>query len=175
MKKLFLTLSILLAAALSVAQLPDPHLTPGDANPVLTDAVLRAPGFKTGPYRNVPMKTKLAVLKEYGYAYVPGKHAGGYTLAKRISDGVQMLVEIDHLESLEIGGSNDIKNLWPEPLHMNVNGLDEGAKVKDAVEDRLAALVRKGAMDGATARKLVATDWVAAYRTYVGDLPKFKN
>jgi hypothetical protein len=50
--------------------------------------------------------------------------------------------ELDHLASLEIGGSNSQRNLWPEPLRLNVGGKDEGTITKDRLENRLGELVR---------------------------------
>jgi len=48
--------------------------------------------------RQVSEATKRAVFKEYGIDYA--KHE---------------CCEVDHLIPLELGGSNSIKNLWPEP------------------------------------------------------------
>jgi hypothetical protein len=54
------------------------------------------PGYAKS-VRHVSGRTKAAVCAEYGIAaHQPGEY------------------EIDHLISLELGGSNDIKNLWPE-------------------------------------------------------------
>ena len=53
---------------------------------------------------------------------VPGNHQGEC----RGSEGC----EIDHLISLEIGGSNDITNLWPQPFQGTWN-----AHMKDALEN----------------------------------------
>ncbi len=49
--------------------------------------------------------------------------------------------EVDHLISLELGGSNDIKNLWPEPLH---DPAGNGAVDKDAIENQLHDMVCSG-------------------------------
>jgi len=141
-----------------ISYLPDPTLTPGDANPKLTDAVLRAPGFHTGPYRHVPLGEKRAVFKAYG---IPWSTHAKY--------------EVDHFWSLEVGGSNDIKNLWPEPYHLNVQGKDLGARTKDKIEDKLGALVRSGKMTGADARLLIAHDWTIAYIKFCGPLPDFHS
>jgi hypothetical protein len=71
--------------------------------------------------------------------------------------------EEDHLISLEIGGSPDSPaNLWPEPY-----AGPGGARVKDLIENKLHALVCEGAMPLATAQNLIATNWWAAYETYV--------
>ena len=71
--------------------------------------------------------------------------------------------EVDHLIPLSIGGSNSIKNLWPESYHTVWN-----ARVKDRLEDRLHALVIGGKLDLKTAQREIATDWIAAYKKYIG-------
>jgi hypothetical protein len=74
--------------------------------------------------------------------------------------------EVDHLVPLSIGGSNSIKNLWPESYRTVWN-----AHVKDRLEDRLHALVVSGKLDLETAQREIATDWIAAYKKYVGPSP----
>ena len=74
--------------------------------------------------------------------------------------------EVDHLISLEIGGSNDIRNLWPEPYAGRW-----GARTKDVLENRLHDLVCSGRLSPAPAQQQEARDWVAAYRRYVGGPP----
>jgi len=70
---------------------------------------------------------------------------------------------VDHLISLELGGSNSIKNLWPEPYTGDLN-----AHVKDKLENKLHSLVCNGDIDLKTAQQEIATDWVAAYIKYIG-------
>ena len=81
--------------------------------------------------------------------------------------------EADHLTPLSIGGSNSIRNLWPEPLRLNVDGYDLGAVTKDALEERLHWLVVSGRLDLKEAQRAIATDWTAAYQRYVGQLPLY--
>ncbi len=142
---------------------PDPKLTPGATDPAVTQATLAKTVCKVNPktgrpasytagVRNVAASTKTKVFAEYGIP--PARRNGNF--------------EIDHLISLELGGANDIKNLWPQsyvtaPLN---------AHVKDALEDRLHALVCKDTVTLREAQDALRTDWVAAYRKYVGPLPK---
>src|ERR1700730_15090688 len=74
---------------------PDPKLTPGDTFDVTAQDVC-TPGYAR-KVRNVPVEMKRQVYREYG---ITSQGPGDY--------------EIDHLISLELGGSNSIKNLWPE-------------------------------------------------------------
>jgi len=137
-------------------QYPNPNLTPGVADPSITEAVVTSPNFTTRNFRDVPDSEKKADAKEYGVDW--SQHS---------------LYEFDHFISIEIGGSNDIKNLWPEPLHLNVNGFDEGAKTKDRIEDVLGRLVHVGTISLVEAQQEITTDWVAAYKQRIGPLPRF--
>jgi hypothetical protein len=68
--------------------------------------------------------------------------------------------EYDHLVPLELGGApNDARNLWPEP--------GASPNPKDALEDELNQLVCRRRMALAHAQRLIAGNWVAAYREYV--------
>jgi hypothetical protein len=81
------------AAAGDAPILPDHNLTPGDTLPVSVET-LCIPGYPKG-VRHVAGRVKESV-----YRYKLESHEG-YT--------------IDHLIAIELGGSNDPKNLWPQP------------------------------------------------------------
>ena len=128
---------------------PNTSLTPGD---VLTTDVktICTPGY-TKTVRNVPSSVKHAVYNNYG---IPTHKPGDY--------------EVDHLISLELGGSNSIRNLWPEsfvskPLN---------AHVKDDVENKLHQLICSGQISVQAAQQAIAQNWPAAYQKYVGPLPR---
>ena len=61
-------------------------------------------------------------------------------------------IEIDHIVSLELGGSNDIANLYPEPGSGRAN-----YHVKDELENKLHDLVCSGAMTLRAAQRGIAT------------------
>lgn len=123
---------------------PDPNLTPGAILPVTAAEVCR-PGYAKS-VRRVDSKTKALVYHEYGI-----EHHGSAAY------------EIDHLISLSLGGSNDIRNLWPESLNTHPwNG-----HAKDRLEDRLHKLVCKGALGLDEAQAAIASNWIAAYRKYI--------
>jgi hypothetical protein len=98
--------------------------------------------------RDVPTSESDAVYARYHVVHVPYAH------------------EVDHLISLELGGSNAIGNLWPEPYAGRW-----GARTKDMLENRLHDLVCSGALSLPKAQHLEATNWVAAYRRFVAEPP----
>ena len=122
------------------ALMPDPQLTPGDAADVTKDDIC-TPGYSK-KVRNVPSSVKKRVYALYGRQKEQG-----------------ICCEVDHLISLELGGSNDIRNLWPEPYEPR-----PGAYEKDKVENYLHRQVCAGTMELADAQKQIATDWYAVYQ-----------
>ena len=134
--------------------LPDATLTPGVTRPGVTAADL-CPVAHTPGLRNVPQSEKKAVYREYGIA----PHQGYCAVAQGC--------EVDHLISLELGGANDIGNLWPE----RYSGTVWNAHVKDKLENRLHALVCAGAVSLEEAQRTIAADWIAAYKQYIGPDP----
>jgi hypothetical protein len=79
-----------------------------------------------------------------------------------VSDPPPGAYELDYLIAPELGGTNDIRNLWPQPYRT----LPWDAHAKDALEDRLYQLVCDGSLTLATAQQDLATDWIAAYKKY---------
>jgi hypothetical protein len=74
--------------------------------------------------------------------------------------------EIDHLISLELGGSNSILNLWPESyITQPLN-----AHVKDELENKLHELICSGQLPVQQAQQEIAQDWIAAYQKNVKPL-----
>lgn len=127
--------------------LPNHKLTPGVVLPVTT-AQICVPGY-AGDTRNVSQATKMQVFKEYHL--VPTPHE----------------FEVDHLISLELGGSNAIGNLWPQSYLTH----PWNAHVKDKLEDHLHSVVCKGDVPLTTAQHALRTNWIDAYKKYVGGTP----
>ena len=122
-------------------QLPDPKLTPGDVLEVRVRDIA-VPGYSK-KVRNVTASTKKKAYEEYGITH---REKGEY--------------EVDHLISLQLGGSNSLKNLWPQSYQTQ----PWNAYIKDAVENELHARVVDGSMDLKTAQRMIATNWIAAYQ-----------
>jgi hypothetical protein len=70
--------------------------------------------------------------------------------------------ELDYLITPELGGSQDARNLWPQPF----TGTVWSAYVKDELELHLHEQVCAGRMDFATAQREIAHDWIAAYKRH---------
>ena len=109
-----------------------------------------SPTFRTSAIRNVPESEKFAVEREYGMT--PGHYGSA--------------LEIDHIVSLELGGSNDIANLFPEKLHAH-----PGYRVKDKLENKLHDLVCAGTMTLRSAERGIASNWEALYKKVFGTAP----
>lgn len=116
--------------------LPDLSCTTGAVFANATVAQICKPGY-AGSVRDVPQSEKDQVFAEYGIAQHP---SGAY--------------EVDHLVSLELGGSNDIANLWPEAATPK-----PGFHEKDKVEGYLHNQVCSGEMALKDAQAGIAKNW----------------
>jgi hypothetical protein len=126
--------------------LPNPSLSPGDTIPG-AGALLCTPGYSKS-VRHVSGSTKHKVYEEYG---ITSRKPAEY--------------EVDHLISLELGGSNDIQNLWPQSYVTQ----PWNAHKKDVLENKLHQLVCSGQIPLHQAQYEIAHDWIAAYKKYVGN------
>jgi hypothetical protein len=109
---------------------PNQSLTPGATDPQLTQAGVASTICRRGytsTVRNVSTQTKHKVYLAYG-----------------ISRAAQRGYVIDHLVPLEVGGANDITNLWPEPK--------TDAKAKDTLENQMHTAVCAGTVSLAAAQ-----------------------
>ena len=137
---------------------PDPRITPGALNPAVRQdnihetICIRGYSRSIRPSENYTERLKRLGIRRYGYG------------DRQLRD-----YEEDHLVSLELGGSpTDPRNLWPEPHHV-IGGW--GSYAKDRLENRLHGLVCRGRVPLAQAQRAIASDWIAAYRRYVGPNP----
>jgi hypothetical protein len=132
-----------LAGGAFAGDLPDRTKTPGDVDASLTAAKLCAKGFTTKSIRNVPSALKAKVYSSY-----------------HLKPGVKPCAcEVDHLVSLEIGGSNSQKNLWPQSYVT----APWNAHVKDRLENQLHNLVCAGTITLDQAQTEIRADWISSY------------
>lgn len=120
---------------------PNKKLTPGDVIQAATKDDICTPGYSS-KIRDVSSSIKLQVYKEYNVSY-PQKR-GDY--------------EVDHFVPLELGGSNDIKNLWLEPASPT-----PGFHQKDIVENYLHKKVCDNKIDLKEAQDKIMSDWYKVY------------
>ena len=120
--------------------LQDSACTPGAVIGSATKEQICVSGYSKS-VRDVPSSEKEQAYQEYG---ITTHTAGQY--------------EVDHLVSLELGGSNDIANLWPEAAVPT-----PGFHQKDAVENYLHAQVCNGSIPLAQAQQEIAANWLSVY------------
>ncbi|MGO4535146.1 hypothetical protein [Leifsonia sp. 2MCAF36] len=96
---------------------------------------MRPPASNTGRFKHES-------LLEYGMAY-------------------SKTAEYDHLVSLELGGTNSVSNLWPEPNAAAAKGVNNP---KDPVENALNQAVCTHKVTLAAAQQAIAADWTTAER-----------
>jgi hypothetical protein len=128
------------------AAVPNPSLTPGATRPVALSDVCSMAHEQV--VRDVPDQLRQQVFKEYGI------------LNPRPED-----YEIDYLIAPGLGGTQDIHNLWPEPSKLSA----WNAHAKDDLEERLHQLVCAGKLDLPTAQQAIASNWISAYKRYLGN------
>jgi hypothetical protein len=120
---------------------PNPRLTPGATRLITREKVCQV------PTESPTISASLAkqVFEEYGISR-PRPHA----------------YEVDFLITPELGGSDDIRNIWPQPY----SGDEWNAHVKDALEEHLHVMVCAGRLDLTAAQRDMVHDWVSAYKRY---------
>jgi hypothetical protein len=128
------------------AVVPNRSLTPGAVRAVSLKEICSSTDDDLDP--TVPSSTERAVLQEYGLP----------------PNGPSRNYQIDYLVNPQLGGTNDIRNLWPEPY----SDARWNAQAKDELERHLHQMVCNRTVDLAVAQREIATDWIAAYKKYVG-------
>jgi hypothetical protein len=123
-------------------QLPDPRCTPGSVDPAVTQGNLRLTICQPGYTKTVRPPASATSRFKYDVAY------------PAYGDRPSKKTELDHLVSLELGGSNDATNLWPEsPPTPNP---------KDKVENALHAAICDGRVKLTAAQNAIASNWKTA-------------
>lgn len=130
---------------------PDKKYTPGTMIADLTKDQICKVGY-TKDARHVTAAVKRQVMMQYN---LDPKDLPKY--------------EIDHFISLELGGSNDVTNLWPQrycpvgndPLKTGC----WGAREKDKVETALHREICQNLITLEQAQAIIRTDWVQCYKS----------
>lgn len=131
------------AATAAAWMLPNPSLTPGATTTTtignicsMSDDEVVAP---------VSSGLRQQVFKEYGIAGAPTAN-----------------YEVDYLITPGLGGSGDIRNLWPQPRYNTV----WNSFVKDQLEEYLHHAVCGGRVSLPVAQHEIASNWISAYKKY---------
>jgi hypothetical protein len=129
----------------AVTHMPDAELTPGIIHEDDTETICKS-GYSL-TVRHVTAAMRKEVFSRYG-----------------ITDPKPGEYEIDHLISLELGGANDIRNLWPQRYQGEWN-----AHMKDRLENKLHKMVCEGDLPLDEAQMVLANDWVEGYEKYISN------
>jgi hypothetical protein len=137
--------------------LPDPGCTPGAVNTEVTQGNIGTTICSHGYTASVRPPESMTEAAKY------------QSMAAYHSPGPVAHYEYDHLVPLELGGSSDVRNLWPELNSGSPSQFDStddfGVNAKDGVEDRLNAAVCSGEVALAAAQEAIAVNWTTAEAT----------
>lgn len=123
-------------------QLPDPACTPGAIDPAVTQQNIQSTICRSGYTATVRPSESQTERAKFDVAYI----------AYHVRHSAKS--ELDHLVSLELGGANDIANLWPE--------VGKLPNPKDKVENDLHRAVCDGKVSLAAAQQAIAANWTTA-------------
>jgi anti-sigma factor RsiW len=132
-----------LTAPENAGMLPNPSLTPGATATTATSSICSMSDDEV--VAPVSGSLRQRVFKEYG---IVGAPTANY--------------EIDYLITPGLGGSGDIRNLWPEPRYDTA----WNSFVKDQLEEYLHRAVCGGRVSLPVAQHEIANNWIAAYKRY---------
>ncbi len=124
-------------------ELPNRQLTPGATRPVAISEICAV--NREDVVSDVPDTVRHEVFQEYGIRNAPAEK-----------------YEVDYLIAPGLGGTEDLRNLWPEPrVDAKWNSY-----VKDQLEEYLHESVCGGKLSLETAQTDEARDWISAYQKY---------
>jgi hypothetical protein len=122
---------------------PDHALTPGATRRVELSEICTLADDDLDP--KLPADKERAVFQAYG-----------------MDERAARAYQVDYLINPQLGGDDELENLWPEPYHATV----WNATAKDALETRLHGMVCSGQIGLQAAQQELATDWIAAYKKH---------
>lgn len=134
--------------------LPDPTCTPGAIDTAVTQADVGSTICRSGYSSSVRPPESMTEAAKYR------------SMAAYDAPGSVSRYEYDHLVPLELGGSSDVRNLWPQPNAGSPSQFDTsdsfGINAKDGVENRLHDAVCSGQVALTAAQRAIAADWTTA-------------
>jgi hypothetical protein len=132
--------------------LPDLACSPGATDSRVTQDNIKQTICVSGytstvrPSSSITNKIKVERMQAYGFTDSMGNY------------------ELDHLISLELGGSPDsVQNLWPESYNIPC-----GARAKDKVENLLHSEICKGSISLEEAQHEIVDNWEEVYTAHYG-------
>jgi len=150
-----LLLSLLLVGLAWADDIPNLQITPGAVRAGLSKTKICS--IKWGKdERHVTAAMKRQVFAAYGYS--------GYDDLRCVPAG-KRTCEIDHLISRELGGADEVSNLWPQAYGTS----PWNAVLKDKLENRLHKELCAGKITLKSARNMLVTDWREGYKKYYGE------
>ena len=147
----FLIAAALPAAAGKHIALPKSKLTPGVADKQVNAKIICSGKAKLEE-RRVPLDVRHQVFAAYGLS---GDN-DPYCKPKGC--------ELDRLIGTDLGGTDDLRNLWPQPSAGPWN-----VRMKSRIGNRLRREVCRGRLSLEAAQWAIAQDWTAVYRRYFGN------
>jgi hypothetical protein len=136
-------IALLLLVSMASADRPSRELTPGVTRPISRTTVCAT---RWGlDRRHVTEAMRKQVFTNYGIPY--SQHRS---------------YELDHLVPRELGGADDVANLWPQKWTGPYN-----ARQKDRLENALHRAVCAGELSLHDAQESIRRDWLSSYRLWV--------
>jgi len=119
---------------------PNPELTPGNFLTMDTD-FLCIPRTVEELAKDTTVETKKQIFENYQLSYPPKKK-----------------YQMDRYIPISLGGSNDIRNIWPQSIDY------PGYQEKDKAEEYLYNLMCNNTINITTAQERIKTDWIAVFK-----------
>lgn len=152
---------LLLAAATHTLVFTAPASMVGTAT-YLESGVIPNHSLTPGAFRNASLAEVCKMPHEEVELDVPSALGQQVFQEYKIANPRTSDYEIDYLVAPGLGGTDDIRNLWPEPY----GSATWNARVKDSLEEYLHESVCSGKIDLRTAQFDISTNWIAAYKKY---------
>jgi len=125
--------------------LPKRDITPGAVRSVALAELCQVTGDDDDLDPVVSVPVQKAVFSEYGIS----------------PEQSRVNFQMDYLINPQLGGVNDVRNLWPQPYSSEWN-----ARAKDELERHLHQMVCEHKIELADAQHEIAENWIDAYKKY---------